>query len=76
MYTFPTFESGTKFDDNGELVVTKENENRLDSYYGLNKLPKISKNKESFDEIIGILRSIIFNTADNAELGKKIKTIL
>ena len=76
MYTFPTFESGTKFDDNGELVVTKENENRLDSYYGLNKLPKISKNKESFDEIIGNLRSIIFNTSDKAELVKKIKTIL
>lgn len=76
MYTFPTFESGTTFDDKGNLVVTEENEKRLDSYYGLNKLPGVAKNKESFDRMIGNLRSIIFSTSDKAELTKKIKTLL
>lgn len=76
MYTFPTFESGAVFDDKGNLVVTEENEKRLDSYYGLNKLSGIAKNKESFDKMIGNLRSIIFSTPDKAELTKKIKTLL
>lgn len=76
MYTFPTFESGAMFDDKGNLVVTEENEKRLDSYYGLNKLSGIAKNKESFDKMIGNLRSIIFSTPDKAELTKKIKTLL
>ena len=76
MYTFPTFESGAVFDDKGNLVVTEENEKRLDNYYGLNKLSGIAKNKESFDKMIGNLRSIIFSTPDRAELTKKIKTLL
>lgn len=41
MYTFPTFESGTSFDKDGNLIVTPENSKRLDSYFGLNKLPGV-----------------------------------
>lgn len=77
MYTFPTFESGTTFDKKGNLIVTPENSKRLDSYFGLNRLPGIQvKNKETFDEVIGNLRSIIFNTSDKGDLVKKVKTLL
>lgn len=77
MYTFPTFESGTAFDEKGNLIVTQENSRRLDSYFGLNKLPGIPvKNKETFDQVIGNLRSVIFNTSDKGDLTKKIKTLL
>lgn len=75
MYTFPTFESGTSFDKDGNLIVTPENSKRLDSYFGLNKLPGV-KNKDTFDKTIGNLRSVIFNTADKGELTRKIKAIL
>lgn len=72
MYTFPTFESGTTFDEKGNLIVTPENSKRLDSYFGLNRLPGIQvKNKETFDEVIGNLRSIIFNTSDKGDLIKR-----
>ena len=77
MYTFNTYETGTNFDNNGNLVVTDNNKRRLDSYFGLNKLSNIGpKNKENFDNIIGNIRSSIFNTKSKEELTAKLKALL
>lgn len=76
LYTFPTFESGTEFTQDGKLIVSEENSKRLDSYFGLNKLTGIPKSKEAYDKLIGNLRSIIFNTKDKGELLKKLQRLL
>lgn len=76
LYTFQTFETSGKFDDNGNLIVSKEDAKRLDNYFGLNQLSNIQKDEKTFDYILGTLRSIVFNTPDKGELVQKIKTIL
>lgn len=79
LHTFNTFESGWVKDQNGVLRPGEDADSRIDSFNGLSKLsslPSSMHNVNSYTDLIGQLRSTVFNNKDKAELVSKVKSIL
>lgn len=79
MYTFNTDETGWVRDKDGNLIPTNGTDQRIDSFNGLSKLmtlPESMRNTKEYANIMGQLRSVIFNTKDKGELVDKVKSIL
>ena len=81
LHSFNTYETGLQTDADGNLINQSQDwaDARIDSINGLLKIDKALNQVHTIDqykEIIGNLRSVIFNTQDKSQLQKRIESIL
>lgn len=75
LHSFNTFETGVLGEENGQ-IVRNGSEDRIDSVNGLMKIDGIlgkTRTLAKYIELIGDLRSIVYNTPDKAELCQKLQ---
>ena len=81
-YSHATFELGVAVDvdpNTGvkKIITSPYSDKRIDSINGLSKIPKYQGyTVDQYIDLIGQLRSIIFNTADKTQLCKKLEQLL
>lgn len=80
LHSFNTFETGVLWDDQGNPIPVGDqswSDARIDSVNGLVKLDKFKgKKKDFYLNVLGLLRSHLFNIQDKAELAKKVEKVL
>lgn len=83
LHSFNTFETGVLWDEQGNPVSNQDYaDKRIDSVNGLLKIGKlgiskfVGKKKDYYLNVLGLLRSHLFNTEDKAELAKKLEKVL
>ena len=75
IHSFNTFETGVEVDENGFPHHIGGADNRIDSVNGLMKLfPNLTIDK--YMSMIGMLRTILFNTADKSEMIQSLQDFL
>lgn len=83
LHSFNTFELGVQIDEDGNIQPSGDQswmDTRIDSINGLVKVDQLinhpQRTADEYIQILGTLRSILFNTVEKSELEKRVKDFL